>query len=366
VAHLGQKKMKNHLLIAGTGRAGTTFLVQYLAECGLDTHLARNQHPGYDEDANAGLEDMLLDNPDAPYVVKSPWLYEYVERLLADQETVVDAVIIPMRSIVEAATSRSVNELRARYGSATLPNDCKQWESWGTTAGGIVYSLNPIDQARLLALGFHELLHALVKRNIPIVLLDFPRFVDDPYYLYEALRSILEGKLDQASALRAHERIAVPSKVRIGRELTPDDAVKCQREFGAKPPGIAFPSHAVLDRSALKRQLDKTMLRAEQLTLDKTALERELDKARIQAEQLTLGRAVVERERDEATARIAQLALEKAELNQRLAESATCIAQMERRVVSLQASHSWRVTAPMRAISDVMKSFWRVASSSRQ
>ena len=94
--------MKNHLLIAGTGRAGTTFLVQYLAECGLDTHLARNQHPGYDEDANAGLEDLLLDNPDAPYVVKSPWLYEYAERLLADREIVVDAVIIPMRSIVEA------------------------------------------------------------------------------------------------------------------------------------------------------------------------------------------------------------------------------------------------------------------------
>jgi len=288
-----------------------------------------------------------------------------VERLLADREIAVDAVIIPMRSIVEAATSRSINELRARYGGPTMPDDCKQWESWGTTPGGIVYSLNPIDQARLLALGFHELLHALVKRNIPVVLLDFPRLVDDPNYLYEAVRSVLGSKVDRASALRAHERIAVPSKVRIGKELTLDDAVKCQPDSGAKPPGIAFPSHAVLDRTALKRQLDKTMIHAEQLILERTALERELEKTRTHAQQLTLGSTVLERERDEATTRAAQLTLEKAELNQRLKESAICAAQMERRVASLQASHSWRVTAPMRAVSGVMKSFWRVAFSSR-
>ena len=357
--------MTNHLLIAGTGRAGTTFLVQYLAECGLDTHLARQPHPGYDEDANAGLEDLLPGNPDAPYVVKSPWLYEYVERLLADRSVVVDAVIVPMRSIVEAATSRSINELRARYGSPTLPDDCKQWESWGTTPGGTVYSLNPIDQARLLALGFHELLHALVKRDIPVVLLDFPRFVDDPNYLHEALQPVLGSKVDRASALLAHERIAVPSKVRIGKELASGGVAECPPDASANSPRIAFPSHAVLDRTALKRQLDKTMIHAEQLVLQKAALERELDKARIHVQQLTSGSAALERERDEATSRAAQLALEKTELNQRLKESATRIAQMERRVVSLQASHSWRVTAPMRAVSGLMKNAWHLAFSSR-
>lgn len=253
--------MKNHLLIAGTGRAGTTFLVQYLAECGLETHLSRDQDPGYDEDANAGLEDLLLGNPAAPYVVKSPWLYEYVERLLADPETTVDAVIIPMRSIVEAATSRAVNELRARYGNAAVHDDCKQWESWGTTAGGVTYSLNPIDQARLLALGFHELLHALVRRNVPVVLLDFPRFIGDAGYLYDALHAVLGRRVDRASALRAHGRVAEPSKVRIGRELATDGHLASD----AKLPGIAYPSHATLDRTALKRALDKKTVRVEQL-----------------------------------------------------------------------------------------------------
>jgi hypothetical protein len=293
--------MKNHLLIAGTGRAGTTFLVQYLAECGLDTQLAHHQRPGYDEDANAGLEDLLVGNADAPYVVKSPWLYEFVERLLADPETVVDAVVIPMRSIVEAATSRTVNELRARHGNTTVPDDCKQWETWAATPGGIVYSLNPIDQARLLALGFHELLHALVKRNIPVVLLDFPRFIEDPDYLYEALRPTLGHRIDRTSSLRAHVRTAVPSKVRIGKELAVDGTPEHRVDPGARPVGIAFPSHAMLDRTALKRALDKTAMRN---------------------------------------------------------------AQLEEHLAALQASRSWRITAPLRGISRLMKKLRRAAAPS--
>lgn len=275
--------MKHHLLIAGTGRAGTTFLVQYLAECGLDTHIARDQYQGYNEDANAGLEDLPLNDPDAPYVVKSPWLFEYVERVLADDQTVVDAVVIPMRGIVEAAASRTVNELRARHALPGVHDDCKQWETWGTTPGGVVYSLNPIDQARLLALGFHELLHALVKRNVPVVLLDFPRFIEDPDYLYGALSATLGAGVDRASALRAHKRVAEPSKVRIGRELAGDTA---GREQGGAP-ALAFPPHAALDRSALKRELGNAQRR---------------------------------------------------------------IAQLEQQMAELRGSHSWRITAPLRAL----------------
>ncbi len=280
--------MKHHLLIAGTGRAGTTFLVQYLAECGLDTHIARDQYRGYDEDANAGLEDLPLNDPDAPYVIKSPWLFEYVERVLADEQTVVDAVVIPMRGIVEAAASRTVNELRARHAMPGLHDDCKQWETWGTTAGGVVYSLNPIDQARLLALGFHELLHALVKRNVPIVLLDFPRFIEDPDYLHDALSATLGDGVDRASALRAHARVAEPSKVRIGRELA-EPAASAE---AVGTPRLAFPNHAALDRSALKREL---------------------------------------------------------------ANASRRVAQLERQIAELRNSRSWRITAPLRALVQLLR-----------
>ncbi|MEB2513815.1 hypothetical protein SB385_29385, partial [Burkholderia multivorans] len=158
-----------HILIAGTGRAGTSFLVQYLAACGLDTHLARNPEDRLDENANAGLEDFPTGDANLPYVIKSPWLYEFVDELLARDDIQVDAVIIPMRDLVEAATSRVVNELRARLGNEGLPSELTRWHTWGSTPGGVVYSLNPIDQARLLSMGFHRVIHACVKKRIPLV-----------------------------------------------------------------------------------------------------------------------------------------------------------------------------------------------------
>jgi hypothetical protein len=63
-------------MIAGTGRAGTSFLVRYLAEIGLNTHLSTQGETSWDESANAGLEDdpILARPEDLPYVVKFPWL----------------------------------------------------------------------------------------------------------------------------------------------------------------------------------------------------------------------------------------------------------------------------------------------------
>ena len=260
--------MRHHLLIGGTGRAGTTFLVKYLAACGLETHLAKHPDALVDENANAGLEDSPFGDADRAYVLKSPWMYEYVDRLLADQDIALDGVIIPMRGLVEAATSRVLNELRARYANEALPDDLTLWESWGTTAGGVTYSLNPIDQARLLALGFHELMNALVRHDIPVVLLDFPRFIDDADYLHRKLQPLLGVRVGHAEALEAHRALVDPAKVRVGRELA-EDAAACTpadvvAEAGLQRPALAFPPHAVLDRVALKRELDKSRERAAQ------------------------------------------------------------------------------------------------------
>ena len=359
---------KNHLMIAGTGRAGTTFLVQYLAACGLDTHLAR--HPAantYNEDANAGLEDLPFDNPDLPYVIKSPWLHAYATRLLADPSIALDAVIFPMRSIVEASTSRVVNELRARYATQGLPDDCRLWESWGTTPGGIVYSLNPIDEARLLALGFHELMHTLVKHDVPLVMLDFPRLVEDPAYLYDKLHPVLGAKVDRARALSAHRETAVPAKVRVGRELAADTA-------GA--PGIEFPSQATLDRVAIKRELDKAVSeRADlQRKLDEAMAgraerQRELDEAMAgraaclrELDEAIAGRAACQHQLSEAIAdrdarqhELAESRRSQAVLAQDLERARLRASHLEAQCAAIRASNSWRVTAPLRTLSRMLK-----------
>ena len=72
---------ERHLVIAGTGRAGTSFLVRYLTELGLDTTLTRKGDAAdWDTEANAGLEDLVVAGKSLPYVVKSPWIGEYVSR----------------------------------------------------------------------------------------------------------------------------------------------------------------------------------------------------------------------------------------------------------------------------------------------
>jgi hypothetical protein len=72
---------RRHLLVAGTGRAGTSALVRYLTGLGLETHLSKNGEASiFDDAAQAGLEDLALRsfNPDLPYVVKSTMFFQIV------------------------------------------------------------------------------------------------------------------------------------------------------------------------------------------------------------------------------------------------------------------------------------------------
>src|ERR1017187_10331562 len=98
---------KHHLLISGTGRAGTTFLVQLFTELGLDTGFA-SATDGMHQGCNAGMEWQLEDifKKSAPYVVKAPILAERIHEVLEAPGIVVDFMIIPIRELHAAAESR--------------------------------------------------------------------------------------------------------------------------------------------------------------------------------------------------------------------------------------------------------------------
>jgi hypothetical protein len=241
--------LTNHLLIAGTGRAGTSYLVRYLTELGLDTHLSRAGSAAFwDERANAGLEDLPLPGgEELPYVIKSPWTWELVHDLLERAEMRFDAVIIPMRDLTEAAASRCIIELQQQHERFPWMAELERtWEHVAHTAGGMVFSTSPVDQARLLAVGFHHLLERLVKADIPVIFLAFPRLIEDPTYLFSKLRPVLPDTITAEAALAAHRATAEPSKVRVGGET---------RAAPAAGFSLSGPSHAQLDRAALQRLL---------------------------------------------------------------------------------------------------------------
>jgi hypothetical protein len=268
-----QETRNSHIIIAGTGQAGTTFLVQYLTELGLDTHVSRQGLQPLDANANAGLEDMPLvaAAETLPYVIKTPWIGEYVDEILASPDVRIDAAILPLRDLVEAAASRTILELRAKHQSAPrMAQLTETWENWALTPGGTIFSLNPLDQARILAIGFHRLVQRLVDAEIPIVLLGFPRLIEDGDYLFERLKSVLPETVTPEQARAAHQRTAQHEKVRVGDEL----GIEQDGKFSTIPAGINYPDRHRLDRVALGREIARLNREREALAIEIDALRR--------------------------------------------------------------------------------------------
>ena len=170
---------RHHLIISGTGRAGTTFLVQLLTKLGLDTGLT---DPGAEifSNCNAGME-LDIREPDAPYIIKSPWLCDDLDEILETGDVVVDHAIIPVRDLYAAAESR--RDVVRRTDPATLAPD--------TIAGGLWHTVEPSQQEAILTLQLYKLLVALAKHSTPTTFIWFPRLVHDPEYLFERLRCVL-------------------------------------------------------------------------------------------------------------------------------------------------------------------------------
>ena len=119
-----QNHRRHHLLIAGTGRAGTSALVRYMTDLGLDAHISRHGEASawFDDTAQAGFEDLpvAMKASDLPYVVKSPWSYQLIEAVLADPDIQLDAVVVPMRDLIKAAASRTIVELQTVHQKRRL------------------------------------------------------------------------------------------------------------------------------------------------------------------------------------------------------------------------------------------------------
>jgi hypothetical protein len=253
-------------VIAGTGRAGTSFLVQFLDACGLETAVEESE---WDARARAGGESVLDAEAELPYVVKDPWLWTYCQSVDLDRLTI-DALLVPMRDLTDAAASRVLQE---RVALAETP-----WPDRGVTGGatgGVIYSLSIADQARILAVGFHELLHWAVSNDIPTVLLDFPRTVEDREYLVTSLWPFLDGRLERDAALAAFDRVADSDAVRVRSRVG---------EVPASEPGAD--AEAGLERAALAIRIGEVRAEADATREQLSAVEAELGRGKDYAESL--------------------------------------------------------------------------------
>lgn len=179
-----------HILIGGTGRAGTTLLVQYFTALGFDTGYTLEQTMSrVDPISKAGLEQpveqVLGKGRTMPYVAKSPGFGRNLLDYLESGELKVRHCIIPMRELGEAAESRR-EVARAAVASGKSPEELQR--------GGLVARKRKNSdeaQERILAIRFHQFLLAMVSYDVPLHFLRFPDFAAGRQDLFTALEPLL-------------------------------------------------------------------------------------------------------------------------------------------------------------------------------
>ncbi len=208
------------VIISGTGRAGTTFLVRLLTELGLETgygpgeldrHIDGNSHGGLEHklpnrqgltslrsfwrQPKHTLRDLFKGPKPTPYILKSPEFCDTLASVLKEGRLVIDHAFVPIRDLENAALSR------VRVGGPG-----------GGVAGGLWKTNDPGQQKAVLAEMFFNLVHTLTVHDIPHTFLLFPRLVQDWNYTHRKLWFLTKG-IDAAVFRDVFERCSDPALV---------------------------------------------------------------------------------------------------------------------------------------------------------
>jgi len=200
---------RNHVLIAGTGRAGTTFLVQLLTNLGLDTGFTKDRMQ-IDPTARAGLEYDIR-NDDAPYIVKCPSFNQFADEVLDRDDVNIEHVFIPMRDLHDAAESRR-HVVRENLKTESWLRKLLYRLNLFIIPGGLTQTRNAKEQEFILATGLYDLLLKFARRSIPVTLVHYPLLTQNCEYLYEHFQPIL-GKIDRDTFRTVYDQTVKPELV---------------------------------------------------------------------------------------------------------------------------------------------------------
>jgi len=127
---------------------------------------------------------------------------DYLDGILAGGgEVVIDHAFVPVRDLYSAAESR-------RYVSGTAPADMLPDQ----IPGGLWHTKIPDEQETVLTVQLYKLIYTLVKYDVPLTLLLFPRIVTDPKYLYQKISFVL-GATNYDTFFETFRRVSHPELV---------------------------------------------------------------------------------------------------------------------------------------------------------
>jgi len=179
------------VLITGTGRSGTTFLMLLLTELGFDTgrDYETSKKSVLSANCKAGLEECFK----APfYILKNPIFSVQIDEIV-NTGIKIDHVFIPVRNMKDAAQSR------IKFGKKK--------------SGGLIGTKDKSKQLDVLYQFLGKLVSDLVLLDIPHTFMLFPKIIEDWRYCYDKLSFLLAGKIGIAEFRKAFNKTAMPELI---------------------------------------------------------------------------------------------------------------------------------------------------------
>lgn len=177
------------IIISGTGRCGTTFLVRIFTYLGFDTGFSIEQIEGADHNGGPGLEHHTS-LYGQPQVIKSPsWAFSLNKIRLDWEKSPIKCIIVAVRDPAEVALSRF------RRGEIAIQLGGAPWAEH--RHGGPINSPHDLSKeiriAKLMLGNFWEAFNDNGFK-IPMEFIEFKKFTKDPEYLYDKLQPLFEEK----------------------------------------------------------------------------------------------------------------------------------------------------------------------------
>ena len=169
------------IVITGTGRCGTSFLMHLCTNLGLNTGYTKdeaNDSINKIQGLNAGIEHGLRsDRLNNSYIIKNPEFIHVDKFKQLEKKYRIETVIIPIRDLSATAKSREyMNEnTHASYGGYWL----------GAT--------NAEQQEEENAIALYKFIHYLESNEIDYTLISFEKMMSDWEYLYDLLPTLVSS-----------------------------------------------------------------------------------------------------------------------------------------------------------------------------
>ena len=178
------------ILITGTGRCGTTFLIKLFSFLDFDTGYNRNNYKlSISSNCNSGMERSYNDNH---YILKNPLFMMNIENILKDKSIKIKNVIIPIRDLKQSANSRLKH---------------------GFKDGGLWNARDEQTQINFYKNILTNYIFVATKYDINTIFIDFNKMINDKVYLFDKLKNILDEKhIDFDTFSQVYDEVSLNSK----------------------------------------------------------------------------------------------------------------------------------------------------------